>query len=49
MICNPILFSDIEDKDIFYADLKNLHLEFLLSIGIREKTIINSLIECITD
>lgn len=49
VICNPIPFSDFEDKDIFYADLKKLHLEFLLSIGIRKKPIISSLIEEIAD
>ena len=49
VICNPILFSDFEDKEIFYADLKKLHLEFLLSIGIRKMPIINSLIEDIAD
>ena len=49
VICNPIPFSDFEDKDIFYADLKKLHLEFLLSIGIRKKPIISSLIEEISD
>ena len=44
VICNPILFSDFEDKDIFCADLKKLHLEFLLSIGFRKKDIIDILI-----
>lgn len=49
VICHPIPFLDFEDKDSFYMDLKKLHLEFLLSIGIRKNHLINDLIECITD
>lgn len=49
VICHPIPFFDFEDKDLFYKDLKKLHLEFLLSIGIRKNHLINELIECITD
>ena len=49
VICHPIPFFDFEDKDSFYMDLKQLHLEFLLSIGIRKNHLINDLIECITD
>lgn len=49
VICHPITFLDIDDNDTFYTDLKKLHLEFLLSIGIRKNSIINSLIEGFSD
>ena len=30
IVCEPIVFTKIEEKDAFYLDLKRLHLEYLL-------------------
>ena len=35
LVCHPVAFMNIIDKDSFYSDLKNLHLEYYLAIGIR--------------
>ena len=44
IVCEPVLFSKIEEKDVFYLDMKRLHLEFLLALGIKRKTLIDELI-----
>jgi len=42
IICEPTVFTRIEDKNIFYIDLKRLHLNYLLSLGIKR---VDNLIE----
>lgn len=45
IICQPIPFIEIGNTDIFYKDLKKLHLEFLLSIGLKRDKMVRQLIE----
>ena len=47
--CEPIVFTKIEDKNVFYCDLKRLHLEYLLALGIRKSSLVNDLINEITE
>lgn len=49
IICSPIVFTALEDKDTFYRELKMLHLEFLLSLGIQRDKQITKLIMAITE
>ena len=44
MLCEPIVFTKIEDKNAFYLDLKRLHLEYLLALGIKRGPLVNKLI-----
>ena len=46
--CQPIAFTNMEDQDAFDLALKKLHLEYLLSIGIRNDKEVSELIEGIT-
>ena len=48
IICPPVLFTDIEDADYFYNDLKKLHLEYLLALGIKRNENVSKLIEAIS-
>ena len=48
IICEPSVFSRIEEKDFFYQDLKKLHLEYLLSLGIRRNSTVVELIDEVT-
>ena len=45
IVCEPIVFTKIEEKDVFYIDLKRLHLEYLLALGIKRSSLINELIQ----
>ena len=49
IICNPIVFTNIEDMDVFYHDLKRLHLEYLLSLGIKRNPSVGKLINELTE
>ena len=44
IVCEPIVFTKIEDKPAFYTDLKRLHLEYLLALGIKWSSLVNDLI-----
>lgn len=44
IVCEPIVFTKIEDKNVFYLDLKRFHLEYLLSLGIKRNPLIDELI-----
>ena len=44
IICWPIAFSDMANKESFCDDLKKLHLEYLLSVGIKRKQELSDLI-----
>ena len=44
IVCEPIVFTKIEDKPVFYTDLKRLHLEYLLALGIKRSSLVNDLI-----
>jgi len=35
IICNPIVFTEINNEDVFYLDMKRQHLELLLSVGLK--------------
>ena len=48
IVCEPIVFTKIKDKDTFYLDLKRLHLDYLLALGIKRSSLTNNLIEEIT-
>ncbi len=48
IICPPIIFTDIEDADYFYNDLKKVHLEYLLALGIKRNETVSKLIEAIS-
>lgn len=48
VLCNPISFSCMSNKDAFFVDLKKLHLEYLLSLSIKKSSTVNSLIKEIT-
>ena len=48
IVCEPIVFTKIEEKPVFYLDLKRLHLEYLLALGIKRNSLVNELIEKIT-
>ena len=48
IMCEPVVFTQIEEKDTFYLDLKRLHLEYLLALGIKRSSLIGELIEKIT-
>lgn len=48
IICQPVGFLDIKDENSFYAGLNRLHLEYLLSIGIKKDEKVQELIEGIT-
>lgn len=39
LLCHPIVFTDMDNKDTFYRELKQLHLEFLLSIGRKDRAV----------
>lgn len=45
IVCEPIVFTKIEEKDVFYTDLKRLHLEYILALGIKRSSLVNDLIE----
>lgn len=47
IICPPVLFTDIEDVDYFLNDLKKLHLEYLLALGIKREETVSRLVEAI--
>lgn len=47
IICPPVVFTDIENSDYFYNDLKKLHLEYLLALGIKREERVSRLIEAI--
>ena len=44
ILCEPAVFTKIEDKNVFYLDLKRLHLEYLLALGIKRSSQITRLI-----
>ena len=44
IICWPVTFGNMENKESFYNDLKKLHLEYYLSLGIKGKQEISELI-----
>ena len=48
IVCEPIVFTKIEEKPVFYLDLKRLHLEYLLALGIKRNSLVNDLINDIT-
>ena len=35
IICDPVIYIDMEDIEQFYKDMRQTHFEFLLSLGIR--------------
>ena len=39
IFCEPTVFSNIMDKNEFYQDMKKLHLEYLLSLGVRQNKV----------
>lgn len=51
IICTPTVFTNIENIDDFYNDLKRLHLEYLLSLGIKRSSsaaeLINEFTACV--
>ena len=47
IICPPVVYTDIENTDYFYNDLKKLHLEFLLALGIKWSEKVSELIDAI--
>lgn len=47
--CHPVPFLDMRDKDLFILDLKKLHLEYLLSVGIRRDPKVAELVKAITE
>lgn len=49
IICHPVPFLDMRDKELFYSDLKRLHLEYLLSVGIRRSSIVSELVEAVAN
>ena len=49
IVCEPIVFTKIEDKNVFHCDLKRLHLEYLLALGIKRNSLVNYLINEITE
>ena len=49
IIIPPISLEDLEDEEAFNQSLKRLHLEYLLSIGIRRSEIAKELINEITN
>ena len=36
ILCHPVSFSRIDDSELFFLDLKKLHLEYLLSVGAKD-------------
>ncbi len=44
VVCEPVVFTEIEDKNTFYLDLKRLHLEYLFALGIKRSPLVNDLI-----
>jgi len=44
IVCVPVVFSKMEEKNLFYLDLKRLHLEYLLALGIKRSSLIDELI-----
>lgn len=48
LVCEPVVFTKIEDSDTFYYNLRRLHLEYLLALGIKRDPLINELIREIT-
>jgi hypothetical protein len=44
IVCQPLSFESIYDKEVFYGDLRKLHLEYLLSLGIRDQAKLSKLI-----
>lgn len=48
IVCEPVVFMKIEEKEDFYTDLKRLHLEYLLALGIKRSSLVNDLIAEIT-
>ena len=49
IICHPVPFLDMRDKNSFNLDLKKLHLEYLLSVGIRRDPKVAELVKAITE
>ena len=35
IICDPVIYIDMEDIEQFYKDMRQTHFEFLLSLGIK--------------
>ena len=48
IVCETIVFTKMEEETVFYLDLKRLHLEYLLSLGIKESLQVTSLFNEIT-
>lgn len=48
IVCEPIVFTKIEDKNAFYLDLKRLKLEYFLALGIKRSAVVTDLISAIT-
>ena len=48
IMCEPIVFTKIEEKPVFYLDLKWLHLEYLLALGIKRNSLVKEQIEKVT-
>ena len=47
IICQPIVFQNIENADSFYESLNRLHLEYLRSVGIKRDNTVKELINAI--
>ena len=48
IMCEPTVFTKIKDIDVFYLDLKRLHLEYLFALGIKRSREVDILIKEIT-
>lgn len=45
VICDPIAYTDIEDVEVFYQDMRRTHFEFLLALGVRNSEEMQELIK----
>ena len=45
VICDPVVYTDIENIEQFYQDMRRTHFEFLLALGIRNSEEMQKLIK----
>lgn len=43
IICSPVVFTNMDDTDAFYPQMKRMHIEFLLSLGIKHSQEVTTL------
>lgn len=44
IICSPVVFENLQNKEYYYRDFKLLHIEYLLSLGLKHDKVIEEYI-----